>query len=96
MEYFGNYFWDNDQLYLQRSPIFHTKNITTPLLIISGADDDRVPSTQAYEIYNALNLQHKTVKMLLLPKQGHVPTDAHMIEESVREINQWLVKYSIK
>ena len=95
MEYFGNYFWDNDQLYLKRAPIMHTKNITTPLLIFYGQDDPRLPPSQGYEMYNALHLQHKTVKMLLLPKQGHVPTDPNMIEDSVKAINQWLEKYSL-
>lgn len=91
-EYLGNNFWDDDQLYLQSAPISHVKNITTPLLIIGGENDIRVPTTQGYELYTALERQHKPVKMLVLPKQGHVPTDANIIEETIKEVDTWLIQ----
>lgn len=88
--FFGGSFWDNTQLYLDRSPINYVKNITTPLLIIHGEIDKRVPPTQAYELYNALQLQNKPVKMLLLPNQDHVPTDPNMIDTAINEVDRWL------
>lgn len=90
--YFGNEFWNDDKLYLQRSPIFYVKNIKTPLLILQGENDPQVPVTQSYELYNALDRQHKHVKMLILPEQGHVPTDANIIYESIKEIDAWLIQ----
>lgn len=88
--YLGDYFWNNNALYAQRSPLSYVKNIVTPLLIITGEHDVRVPATQAYELYNALRLQNKPVKMLVLPEQGHVPNDANIIYESIKAIDEWL------
>jgi dipeptidyl aminopeptidase/acylaminoacyl peptidase len=92
-EYFlGAPFWENSQLYLTRAPIMFTKNINTPLLIFSGENDNRVPLSQSYELYNALKRQHKPVKMFLLPGQGHMPTNANIIFESIQEVDKWLLQ----
>jgi dipeptidyl aminopeptidase/acylaminoacyl peptidase len=92
VEYLGSTFWNDDKLYIQRAPISHVKNITTPLLIIGGENDVRVPITQGYELYRALEQQHKPVKMLVLPRQGHMPTDANIIAKSIEEVEAWLKK----
>lgn len=88
--YLGNYFWNDDTLYIKESAIFHTKNITTPTLIMTGENDVRVPPTQSYELYTALKLQNKPVKLMVFPKQGHVPSDANIIYESIKSIDSWL------
>jgi dipeptidyl aminopeptidase/acylaminoacyl peptidase len=90
--YFQNFFWENDKLYHERSSILYVKNIETPLLIIHGELDRRVPITQSEELYQALHLQHKPVKMLVLHEQDHVPTNPNMIEQTVIEVNEWLKK----
>lgn len=52
--YLGGSFIDNLQMFLDRSPIFHVKNVTTPILIQGGLLDDNVPFTQLQEFYRAL------------------------------------------
>jgi dipeptidyl aminopeptidase/acylaminoacyl peptidase len=59
-------------------------------LILHGSDDIRVPVSQAYELYTALKQQDKTVKMVVSPKTGHVPTDPGIIYGNIREVNDWL------
>lgn len=88
--YFGAAFWNNPDLYVQRSPVLQAKNIHTPILILNGKDDVRVPVSQAYELYQALNRQHKPVKMLVLPEQGHVPTNPNLIVQVIDEEKNWL------
>lgn len=90
IKYLGQPFWNNNSLYLQRSPISYAKDLSTPLLILEGENDTRVPPGQAYELYTTLTLQHKPVKMLLLPQQGHVPSDPNVIQESIKEVDAWL------
>lgn len=89
-DYLGHHFWENNSLYLQRSPITYVKNIKTPLLILHGQNDVRVPVTQAYELYYALKEQNKPVKMLLSPQTGHAPNDANIIYESIKYVDEWL------
>lgn len=89
--YFGSEFWNNDALYIQRSTVMQVKNITTPLLIMHGENDIwQVPITQSKELYTDLDEQKKKVKMLILPQQGHVPTDANIIYKCIEEIDNWL------
>ena len=38
-------------LYLDRSAMTHIDKVTTPTLILHGANDERVPTGQAYELY---------------------------------------------
>lgn len=90
--YFQNFFWENDALYIERSVFPYVKNIATPLLIIHGDLDRRVPITQSQELYQALELQHKPVKMLVLPDQDHVPTNPSIIEKTIIEVDEWLRK----
>jgi dipeptidyl aminopeptidase/acylaminoacyl peptidase len=90
INYLGNPFWVDSSLYIERAPIMHVKNIITPLLILEGENDVRVPPGQSYELFTALRMQNKPVKMLLLPKQGHSPTDPNVIYHSIQEINAWL------
>ncbi|HSW68658.1 MAG TPA: S9 family peptidase [Gammaproteobacteria bacterium] len=89
-QYLGGAFWSNSKLYFERSPISYVKNITTPLLILHGEKDDRVPLSQGQELYTALELQKKPVKMLIAPNTEHVPDDVNIIYEDIKEIQEWL------
>ncbi len=89
--YLGSYFWDaNQPLYWARSPIAHVQNIKTPLLILEGGQDIRVPPSQAEELYNALTVLNRPVKMLIAPRQAHEPSDPDTIEKEINAIDQWL------
>ncbi|QSH42358.1 S9 family peptidase [Lentisphaerota bacterium ZTH] len=67
----GVLYYDNYKLYRDRSPISHIKNVSTPVLIQYGSQDNNVPPTQNQEFYRGLMLQGKVVKMLEYPKCGH-------------------------
>jgi dipeptidyl aminopeptidase/acylaminoacyl peptidase len=91
-EYLGSPFWKDSRLYLQRSTIMRVNNIQTPLLILHGDKDTRIPISQAYELYTALHEQNKTVKMLRMMGQGHLPDDPAVILEGMKQTNAWLGK----
>jgi dipeptidyl aminopeptidase/acylaminoacyl peptidase len=63
--------WDNEDIYRQLSPIRHVKNVTTPILIMHGGNDARVPPEQAVEFYQALKDLGKEVTFVRYPRQGH-------------------------
>lgn len=86
-EYIGSYFWDESQRYLNHSAVLHVKNVKTPVLILHGQNDQRVPIGQAYEFYHALKALNKPVEMLMLPNTGHAPIDPDVVESSVKDIN---------
>lgn len=72
--YLGWFFgtpWDNEDLYRKHSPIRHVKNVKSPVLILHGAEDARVPQTQAVEFYQALKDLGKDVTFVRYPREGH-------------------------
>lgn len=64
--------WDNWQLYLERSPIYHVEKARTPLLILHGEDDTRVFPGQSMELYRFLKILGKVpVRLVFYPDEGH-------------------------
>lgn len=64
--------WDNWQLFLERSPIYHAGGCKTPVLIMHGKDDPRVNPGQSREMYRHLKLRSEApVRLVLYPGEGH-------------------------
>ncbi len=64
--------WEDWQLFLERSPIYHAGEGHTPLLILHGKDDPRVSPTQSRELYRHLKLRGQApVRLVLYPGEGH-------------------------
>ena len=79
LNYFGAWPWDDPQIYLSRSPLMHVRNVKTPTLIMHGEQDHRVPIQQSYEFYHALKRCGVPVKMMVLPRQAHGPSEPKML-----------------
>jgi dipeptidyl aminopeptidase/acylaminoacyl peptidase len=63
--------YDNVEFYLERSPISHVKNMTTPLLILHSENDLRCPITQGEELFVALKKLGKEVEFVRFPDESH-------------------------
>jgi dipeptidyl aminopeptidase/acylaminoacyl peptidase len=57
--------------YRERSPVHNAAQITQPVLVIYGLDDDIVPPEQAEAIVQALRQRSVTVTQLAFPGEGH-------------------------
>jgi len=55
----------------QISPLTHVNQITAPLMVIHGANDPRVPVSEAEQIVTALQQRGITVEYLNYPDEGH-------------------------
>ena len=53
------------------SPVWHMKNITTPMLIFHGEKDQRVPVSQAIAFYRGCLHYKIDCEMILYPREGH-------------------------
>ena len=45
----------------------HSENVTTPLLVLHGAADERVPTYQGRELFEVLAARGKTTRMVTYP-----------------------------
>lgn len=59
----GANIWDATQKFMENSPLFYVKNITTPIMMIANDNDDAVPWYQGIEFYLALRRLNKEVYM---------------------------------
>ncbi len=64
-------YWDNLEAFTRNSPIFHIKNVQTPLLLLHNDKDGAVDFTQGIEFYNGLRRLNKPVVMVTYKGENH-------------------------
>lgn len=69
-EYGGQPWHDHDHL-MRHSPLNYVEQVVTPLLLLHGESDLRVPISQSEEFYVALKRLGKTVVMVRYPGEFH-------------------------
>lgn len=67
----GGFPWENQAAYWARSPLSQVGNIATPALVIVGAEDNRTPSSEAEQLYNALQLRGVPTALIRIPGATH-------------------------
>jgi dipeptidyl aminopeptidase/acylaminoacyl peptidase len=78
---------------IKNSPITYAENVKTPTLILSNTGDERVPISQSYTYFRALQDNGVESKFIAFPISGHSPTDPIRVREMNRYILDWLDKY---
>ena len=79
---------------LKFSAVMYVDRVTTPLLILHGEADVRVPMLQGREFYVLLAERGKTVRMVTYPGSPHSPTLAEQRRNVFTEIRDWLATYN--
>jgi dipeptidyl aminopeptidase/acylaminoacyl peptidase len=62
---------ERPEFYAERSPITHVDEITVPLLVVQGANDPRVPQSEAEQIIDSLADRDVPHEYLLFEDEGH-------------------------
>ena len=63
--------WDNWEAYRRNSPVYHVKDVKTPLLMLHNDKDGAVDFEQGIEYYNALRRLKKPVTMITYRGENH-------------------------
>jgi len=63
--------WTNREMYVKWSPHQYAKNFKTPMLVVHGAYDFRVPESQAFELFTTLQRMGIKSKFLYFPDETH-------------------------
>jgi dipeptidyl aminopeptidase/acylaminoacyl peptidase len=82
-------------LYLDRSAMSHIDKVTTPTLILHGANDERVPTGQAYELYRGLKDRGKATELVFYPREGHGIAEYYHQKDRMQRIYDWVTKYTL-
>lgn len=78
----------------QFSATLHANRVTTPILILHGEADLRVPTFQGREFFEALLARGKTTRLVTYPGSPHFPRLWEQRRDVFREIAAWLAKYN--
>jgi dipeptidyl aminopeptidase/acylaminoacyl peptidase len=75
------------------SPITYAANVKTPTLILTDSSDQRVPISQSFAFYRALQGHGVPVTFMELPRTGHNPSDPVGREARLRIWADWFDKW---
>ena len=65
--------------------MFHIKSVSTPVLILLGQEDNRVPHAQGLDLYRVLKTTGKQAQMVAYPGEPHgFRKPGHRIDMVVR------------
>lgn len=92
-DYFGGPPWQKLDLWRAHSPITYATNMKTPMLLIHGEIDERVPTGQSYELYHALKDRGVPARMMVMPRSHHNPTEPKMRLEVMIAASEWIEKW---
>jgi dipeptidyl aminopeptidase/acylaminoacyl peptidase len=89
---FGGPYWASTKSY-QSSPHLMVDKWTTPILIITGQNDFRIPYTQSFEAFQAAQLHGVPSRLLFFEDEYHFVTRPQNAVIWQREFFEWLDKY---
>jgi dipeptidyl aminopeptidase/acylaminoacyl peptidase len=79
--------------YEKHNPVNHVDQWKTPMLVVHGQLDYRVPVTQGIAAFTALQRQGIPSKFLYFPDENHWVLKPHNSVQWHSEVNQWLHRY---
>jgi dipeptidyl aminopeptidase/acylaminoacyl peptidase len=89
----GGTYYDKPAQYEKFNPVHFVKNWKTPMLVIQGDLDFRIPTSQALGTFSALQRQGVESKLIVFPDENHwVLKPANSIQWH-KTVNAWLDRH---
>ncbi len=85
--------WENPEAYAKWSPHRYARNFKTPMLVIHGQNDFRVPVEQALGMFTTLKRLGVEARLLYYPDEDHFVSQPRNRAQWYGEVVGWLKKY---
>jgi dipeptidyl aminopeptidase/acylaminoacyl peptidase len=85
--------WTNPAMYSRWSPHKFVQNFNTPILLIHGELDYRVPISEGMQLFTAVQRKGIDSKMLIFPDEGHWVLKPQNLQLWFNTILDWVDKY---
>jgi dipeptidyl aminopeptidase/acylaminoacyl peptidase len=85
--------WKNTEGWMRISPFFQVDKVTTPTLILCGADDVNVPLLNSEQLYQALRRLGKETELVIYPGQNHGIAKPSYQKDRLERYVAWYDKY---
>jgi len=86
--YFGPYATSR-KLYDEHSPVRFLDQCVTPVLVLHGGADKRVPPSQGQEFYYGLRFLNRETKMVVYPREPHIFSEREHQIDSLTRLLDW-------
>ena len=88
-------FSHNKALYIENNPLYRAENVTAPVLLWTGMEDQNVTADHSMAFYNALRRNQKSVIALFYKGEGHALQNKDSQFDLTSRILDWF-DYSLK
>ncbi|TYC87325.1 S9 family peptidase [Novosphingobium sp. BW1] len=87
--------WEEPMVYWQRSPLSLVGNVTTPTLVVVGAEDYRTPVSESEQYYTALKIRGVPTALVKVPGASHGGIAARPSQSAAKAsaILDWFDRY---
>ncbi|KEO89488.1 acyl-peptide hydrolase [Erythrobacter longus] len=87
--------WEKPEEYWERGPLSNMANVTTPTLVLVGAEDYRTPRSEAEQFYAALKLVGVDTALVVTPDSSHNNLSQSPSQQAARtaSVIAWFDKY---
>jgi dipeptidyl aminopeptidase/acylaminoacyl peptidase len=85
--------WDDSEIYRKTSPMTYIKGAKAPTLIQHGDADQRVPVSNAFELYQGLRDQGVETRLALYKGFGHSLNKPKALRHALQENLDWFDKH---
>lgn len=89
----GGSLWENTEIMQRNNPVLRAANFKTPMLIIHGGRDYRVPSDQALELYGIYKARGLDARLVFYPDENHWILSPQNSIHWYGEFLGWLKRY---
>ena len=89
----GGPYWTNPQGYERHNPATFVDRWRTPMLVVHGANDFRIPQTQSLAAFTALQRQGVPSRLLMFPDENHWVLKPRNSLQWHREVLSWLDRW---
>jgi dipeptidyl aminopeptidase/acylaminoacyl peptidase len=79
----------NAEVYDKHSPVRYLSQCHTPVLVLHGQADPRVPISQGQEFYHGLRFMGKEAVMVTYPREPHIFTEREHQIDSLTRVVAW-------
>ncbi len=76
---------ESKEIYIQRSPIHHTEQLSCPVIFFQGLEDQVVPPNQAETMVDVLKAKGLTVEYVSFPDEQHGFRKAENIKRAIKD-----------
>ena len=90
---YGGTPWENPEGYQQFNPVNHVQNWKTPMLVIQGDLDFRIPTSQGLSTFTALQRRGIDSRLVVFPDENHWVLKPANSQQWHSEVFGWLDTY---